>query len=241
MLLAVMRHAFRCYRPGDAPAGGGGLPKCATWIETAGLHLPATFGGLVERHTFPTFESFYRPPTVLARNAGEPHHDAEDSFAIPPPMPRDPYEDLKVVWYSQLSAAAGVALLRGCAELDIDLDQVGVQLDRECAAAEDSLAPEQPSAEPATAEAAEPVERLPTLERSELLVLQAMARQGRERLLTIPAIIEEMGDAERMSHPTVGKAVNSLIEQRLAERPNGPRAGARLNGLGRRVAQRYED
>jgi hypothetical protein len=95
---------------------------------------------------------------------------------------------------------------------------------------------------PATMPApAEPADTPLTLSRSELLVLQAMARHGVEKLLSIEAIRGEIPPQDRLSEPPIRDAVNKLIENLLAERPDGERRGARLTLRGRRLADQYQD
>jgi len=76
----------------------------------------------------------------------------------------------------------------------------------------------------------------PALTEAQADVLRTMAEFDGSRLLSRDAIVHEMKATTRRSPETVRRCVAKLIEVGLAERPEGPRAGARLTNLGRRQA-----
>lgn len=87
-------------------------------------------------------------------------------------------------------------------------------------------------AEPEPSEDTEP----PALTKTDEAVLVAMSEPDGATLLSAAAIAGLMPLAERLSEKTIGASVRRLIDLQLAERPEGPRQGARLTTQGRRIA-----
>lgn len=81
----------------------------------------------------------------------------------------------------------------------------------------------------------------PALTSNEVLVLSTMAKFDPSRLLAATRIGDEMESSERLSQETIRKTVKKLIELELAERPEGPRSGARLTIKGRKLAPKIAD
>lgn len=81
----------------------------------------------------------------------------------------------------------------------------------------------------------------PALTKNERLVLVALARFDAAVLASIEDIHDAMDPAERLSLRAIGPAVNKLIANGLAERPEGDRQGARLTIKGRRLASKIAD
>ncbi len=77
----------------------------------------------------------------------------------------------------------------------------------------------------------------PGLTGNQTYVLEVMARFDPSRLLSAKDIVREMEAERRLSENTTLECVTRLIELDLAERPEGNRSGARLNGPGRRLAR----
>lgn len=91
---------------------------------------------------------------------------------------------------------------------------------------------------PATSEA----EDTPlALTENQTLVLATMAQFDGSRLLSAARIEGDMRPAERLSQETIRKTVAKLIKLKLAERPEGPRSGARLTMNGRRLVPKIAD
>ena len=76
----------------------------------------------------------------------------------------------------------------------------------------------------------------PALTENQSRVLQTMADFDGSLLLSAKAIAAAMKADVRLSEETVRQCVAKLVEVDLAERPDGPRSGARLNNKGRRLA-----
>lgn len=81
----------------------------------------------------------------------------------------------------------------------------------------------------------------PALKRCQSQVLQTMAQFDGSRLLSAEMIAVEMDSSARLSEETVRQSVAKLIEVNYAERPEGPRSGARLTIAGRRLAGKIAD
>lgn len=77
----------------------------------------------------------------------------------------------------------------------------------------------------------------PAIDKAERKVLLVMARFDASQLLTIPDIVQADGGGER----TVGPALTSLIQKKLAERPEGDKDGARLTKQGRAMARELSE
>lgn len=81
----------------------------------------------------------------------------------------------------------------------------------------------------------------PALTANQALVIATMARFDGSLLLSTATVEDEMDVRERLSRETIRKTVTRLIELELAERPEGPRSGARLTMKGRRLAPKIAD
>lgn len=79
----------------------------------------------------------------------------------------------------------------------------------------------------------------PALTKNQAEVLKTMDIFDASALLSARTTAGEMHN--RVSEETVRASVVKLIELRLAERPEGPRSGARLTRDGRKLASRIED
>ncbi len=89
--------------------------------------------------------------------------------------------------------------------------------------------------------ATDPDEAPPALTENQSRVLQTMAHFDGSLLLSTKAIDDAMNAPERLSVETVRQCVAKLVEVDLAERPDGPRSGARLRNKGRRLAGKIAD
>jgi hypothetical protein len=76
-----------------------------------------------------------------------------------------------------------------------------------------------------------------TLTANDEAVLRTMVDYPGDRLMSIRDIRNAMEPGERLSDRTVRTVLNRLIENSLAERPEGSRSGARLTLAGRRRAR----
>lgn len=81
----------------------------------------------------------------------------------------------------------------------------------------------------------------PALTEPDVRVLKAMACADGSRLLSGEKVAAEMDPKQTLSPRTIGPIVQKLIGLGLAERPQGPRSGARLTPLGRRRASKIAD
>lgn len=87
----------------------------------------------------------------------------------------------------------------------------------------------------------EAVPEQPALTNKEILVIRTMDQVDGSRLLSIAGIEQGMAKHERLAARTIGPIVKKLIEMDLAERPEGPRLGARLTRQGRIFAKKFAD
>jgi hypothetical protein len=81
----------------------------------------------------------------------------------------------------------------------------------------------------------------PALTENQSRVLRTMALFDASQLLSSKKIAEEMDAMVRLSEETVRQCVGKLIEENLAERPEGDRSGARLTMAGRKLAGKIAD
>ncbi len=106
-----------------------------------------------------------------------------------------------------------------------------------CEVIADMLAGQKDDTTVATAEDDPPgdnTERL-SLTQNQKLVRDAMAAHEGAELLSVRACKGLIPTGKRLGNVTVRKCVKELIEKGLAERPQGPRKGARLTPKGRRT------
>jgi hypothetical protein len=81
----------------------------------------------------------------------------------------------------------------------------------------------------------------PSLTNPQHITLRAMNSFDPSVLASAAKICEAIDPIQRLSPETVRQCVNRLIDLDLAERPNGPRKGARLTNTGRRLAGKIAD
>lgn len=159
-----------------------------------------------------------RPPV---RGTGRVESIGESS--APSPCPR---ERKLLFWVAFTLRRRLVASVRKVFRSELDSALARQQADSARGPLGGAARTEQPEPEPVS------------LSKNQRIVLVALSKFDAREIVAIGEIIDAMEPCERLSESTVREAVNELIEDKLAERPQGDRRGARATTRGRLCATR---